>query len=110
MSDPKIVLFDLETLPDLEAAMRFWPQFSSKYDTKTLKAQVTSVICFGYKILGQKRTHCLRAWDYPEWSKCSLTFDDSSLLKDAREILSDADAFITHNGKRFDWKFFQTRL
>lgn len=108
MSDsPEIILFDLETLPDLKQALKVWPQISD-YPGKTLRATITSIICFGYKYFGEKQTHCINAWDFPEWLKNPN--DDKRLVKAAYEILSKADAVVTHNGKRFDWKYLQTRL
>ena len=66
------------------------------------------MLCFGYKVLGEKRTHCLNAWDYPTWNKS--VNDDYHLVKAAYEILIGADVIVTHNGKRFDEKFLNTRL
>lgn len=105
--EPKIVLFDLETLPNLKEAMRFFPRLGD-YPGLTLKASINSIICVGYKIWGEKQVHCLNAWDYHRWKKD--VNDDFDLVKAAFEILKDADGVITHNGKRFDWKFLQTRL
>lgn len=48
------------------------------------------------------------AWDYRPWEVD--VNNDGLLLMEAYEILKDADAVVTQNGKRFDWKFFQTRL
>lgn len=87
--------------------MKVMPGLSA-YPGLTLKASINSIICFGYQIFGEEKVRCLNAWDYSSWTK-DLN-DDEKLLKDAREILSTADVVVTHNGKRFDWKFFQTRL
>jgi DNA polymerase elongation subunit (family B) len=101
------MLFDIESMPDLAAVMSVLPNLSD-YPGLTLKASINSVICFGYKIWGEKQIHCLNAWDYPSWKK--NINDDYALLKDISELFSDVDAVVTHNGKRFDWKFIQTRL
>lgn len=106
--EPKIVLFDLETLMNLEAISKVFAGISN-YPGLSLKADINSIICFGYKILGDKKTHCINAWDYPiRWKKNKN--DDYDLVKAAYEILKDADCIVTHNGTRFDWKFLQTRL
>lgn len=104
---PEIIVFDLETMPDLTEALKVWPQLSD-YPGKTLRATITSIICFGYKYLGEKQTHCINAWDFPEWKKNKN--NDKRLVKAAYDILSKADAIVTQNGKRFDWKYLQTRL
>ena len=111
---PKIVLFDLETLPDLQKVMEVFPSLSN-YPGLTLKASINSIICFGYKVLPaigstkSQKPKVISAWDNAGlWSRD--TNDDSWLCEKIIEILGDADCVITHNGKRFDWKFLQTRL
>lgn len=107
-TEPKIVIFDLETLPNLSAALNHWPELSN-YPGLTLKATVTSIICAGYKIYGQKAVKCINAWDCKtRWAKD--VNDDYYICKKIYGVLKDADAVITHNGKRFDWKYLQTRL
>lgn len=107
MSEPRILLFDIESMPDLDMVMNHLPSMSD-YPGLTLKASINSVICFGYKWYGEGKTHCLNAWDFKGW-RTNIN-DDKELLKAALEIISTADAVVTHNGKRFDWKFIQTRL
>jgi len=104
---PKIVIFDLETLPILPEVMRVLPGMSDYYG-RTLKADINSIICFGYKVYGDRSTKCINAWDFSAWKKC--VNDDYEICKISYEILKDADAIVTHNGTRFDWKFLQTRL
>ena len=124
MADPRIVLFDLETLPNLFEAIKVWPQLSN-YPGITLRASISSIICAGWKALGKDEpVHCINAWDYPSWfENMVLEFegiradclfpnvnDDLELCKAISESLTSADCVITHNGKKFDWKFLQTRL
>ena len=106
-SKPRIILFDLETIPDMKEAMKVWPQLSN-YPGLTLRATITTIICAGWKILGEKKIHCINAWDFPNWKK--NINDDSRVVKEIYKVLKDADQVVTHNGKRFDWKFLQTRL
>lgn len=107
VSKPKIILFDLETLPNLTEALKVWPQLSN-YPGLTLKATITTIICAGWKVYGKGRTECINAWDFPNWKK--NVNDDEQVVKAIAKVLADADAVVTHNGKRFDWKFLQTRL
>lgn len=108
MSEPRIILFDLETIPDLNAALDVWPSLSN-YPGLTFKASINSICCFGYKVFGDNSgAKIINAWDFPEWE--SNVNDDRPLLRAAYEILKDADAFITQNGKRFDEPVIQTRL
>ena len=107
MSAPKIILFDLETMPNLKEALKVWPQLSN-YPGLTLKATITSIICAGWKEFDKPETHCINAWDFNRWDKNKN--DDYSVCKAIYDVLKDADAVVTHNGKRFDWKYLQTRL
>lgn len=108
MGKPKIIIFDLETLPNLNKALEHWCELSSRWETKTMKATVSTIICAGWKELGSKRTYCINAWDYESWD--NDVNDDYSLCVDLYKILHDADAIVTHNGAKFDWPFLQTRL
>lgn len=105
---PKIVVFDLEIMPNLKEALRVWPQLS-QFPGKTLKASITSIINAGWKYHGDHETQCINAWDFKSrWKKNKN--DDYAVCKAIAEVLKDADAVVTHNGKRFDWKYLQTRL
>lgn len=104
---PEIIIFDLETMPNPKEALKVWPQLSN-YPGLTLKASITSIICAGYKYLGEKTVHCINAWDFPEWKKDKN--NDLRIVKALYEVLKNADAIVTQNGKKFDWKYFQTRL
>jgi len=108
MREPKIILFDLETLPNLPEALKVWCQLS-QYPGKTMKATITTIICAGWKQYGRShKVECINAWDFPEWERD--VNDDKQVCKALYEVLKDADAVITHNGVRFDWKFVQTRF
>lgn len=106
-SGPKIVIFDLETLPNLPEALKVWPQLSN-YPGLTLRATITSIICAGWKLYDKKGINCINAWDFPAWKKD--VNNDYHVVKAIHDVLHDADAVVTHNGKRFDWKFLQTRI
>ena len=74
-----------------------------------MKASIGSIICFGYKVLGEKTARCINVWDDKERFAENLN-DDYLLCAAAHEILKDADAIITHNGRGYDFKYLQTRL
>ena len=91
----------------MDKAMEVFPQLS-RYPGLTLKADINSIICFGYKLAGDTETKCINAWDFPEWEE--NVNNDIPLITAAIEVLKDADAVVTHNGKRFDEKFLRTRM
>ena len=88
MAEPKILLFDLETA-----------------GVNALKSDLGFVICFGYKWAGERKAHCLIIDE-----KSLAKFDDRKLLKEASEIMNEADILVTHFGSVFDRRFFQGRL
>lgn len=92
----------------MEEAMKVFPQLSA-YPGLTLKAQINSIICCGYKVLAHNAaTACINAWDFEPWQRD--VNDDSELVAAIYGVLKDADCVVTHNGRKFDWKFLQTRL
>lgn len=105
---PRIILWDLETLPNLPEVLKVFTRLGD-YPGLTLKATHSSIICFGYKVLGEKVTKCICAWDFKSRWKKDIN-DDYELVKAASKILQTADVIVTHNGKSFDFKFLQTRL
>lgn len=105
---PRIISWDLETLAELNKVMKFLPGMSA-YPGLTMKATHNTIICCGYKILGEKKVHCINAWDYPKRWKKDVN-DDYDVVKAIYKVLKDADGIVTHNGKRFDLKFLNSRL
>lgn len=105
---PNIVFLDLETLPELKEVLKVYPSLGN-YPGRTLKADITTIICFGYMQMNDKKAHCANAWDHKQsWKKNKN--DDYHLVKLAHDMLQDADLIVTHNGKKFDMKFLNTRI
>lgn len=105
MTGPRIIFVDLESLPNLRQGLIKWTRLGD-WPGRTMK--LSSIICFGYKELGENKTHCVNAWDFPKWKKD--VNNDYEVVNKAYKILKDADCIVTHNGKKFDWKLLQTRL
>lgn len=107
--EPRIILWDLETLPDMEEAMKVWTGLGN-YPGLTLKASISSIICFGYKVYGKDHpVKCVNAWDFKTRWKRNVN-DDYMVVKTAYSVLRNADLIVTHNGKKFDVKHLNTRL
>jgi len=106
MEKRKILVFDIETMPDLQQVFKYLPRIDD-WPGQSLKASINSVLCIGYKWLGEKQTHILRLWDHPSWNKS--VNDDKVILKEFAKVFSEADAIVTQNGKKFDIRFLQTR-
>lgn len=107
MSEPKIIFWDLETLPDPNMVLKNL-QSIGNWPGRTMKAEMNSIISFGYKFLGADEAEVVNAWDFPNWDED--VNDDSALVGFIYEMLKQADGICTHNGKSFDVKVLNTRL
>jgi len=94
MSKPKVLIWDLET-----------------GGVNAFKANLGFILNFGYKWLGEEKTHVLRVSDYPNWFKKNrrLPVNDKPLLKEVLKIMEQADLMVAHYGDKFDRRFFQGR-
>ena len=54
---PKIIIWDLETLANLPRVMHYLPGMSA-YPGLTMKATHNTIICCGWKELGEKARNC----------------------------------------------------
>jgi DNA polymerase elongation subunit (family B) len=106
MNTPKILFLDIETIPDFLEVIKIWCGISA-YPGLSLKASITSILCIGYKWLDDPKTHCINAWDFPEWKKDINK--DKRVVEEFLKIYEQADAIVTHNGKSFDLKHIKTR-
>lgn len=106
MKKRKLVVFDLETIWNIDQIAREDRMFNiANYYGRTMKADINSIICFGYKIIDGE-SGVVSSWDFPN----NELNDDAAVCAFAYDLLHDADGIITHNGKKFDFKFLQTRL
>lgn len=106
MSDIVTIYWDLETLPDPRQVYKRLPSIG-QWPGRTFKGELHSIISFGYRI-NDEPSQCINVWDGQgdDYDRSN----DSALVFQAYEILSQADEIVTHNGKRFDVKVMNTRL
>lgn len=108
-NEPRILFFDIEIVRNNSAILaEHWFGMSNFYG-RTMKGDLNTVCSFGYKLLGEKKAHCINVWDYKKWQDKGINHDEQ-LVKDAHKILSNVDAVVTHNGKKFDLPFMNTRF
>jgi len=88
---PKILIWDLETA-----------------GVNSLKADLSNVVCFGYKWVGDKKTHVLTIDQFPGWFS-QKGLNDRGLLKAALRLMEEADVLVAHFGDFFDRPYFQGR-
>lgn len=89
---PKILLFDLETA-----------------GVNALNADLSTVVCFGYKWVGEKMPHCLTVDQFPKWFSKENGINDKPLLVAALKIMAEADIIVAHYGDKFDRPYFAGR-
>lgn len=103
----RIIIFDIETMPILSKVFSKITRLS-QWPGLTMKADINSTLCIGWKEYGSSKTNLIAAWDFPNWEKDIN--DDKEVLKAWLKVIEGADVIVTQNGKRFDYKFLNTRL
>lgn len=88
MTDPKIVLWDIEATH--------------------LKADFGTLLCVGLKTLGVDQTPRILSVRQSSAWRVDKT-DDQDLVRQVVAELSDADMWVTYNGKRFDVPYVQAK-
>jgi DNA polymerase elongation subunit (family B) len=100
---PRILLFDIETAPNLGW---IW----GKYEQNVIEyVSEWYTLCFVAKWLGEKKliTHALP--DYTARYKKDRE-DDYAVVKAMWELLDEADVVVAHNGDRFDIRKMNARF
>ncbi len=98
----KILLFDIETAPNLGYV---W----GKYDQNVIEFESEwYVLCFAYKWLGDKKTHSHGLPQYKLYAK--EKDNDYEVIKKMHELFNEADIVIAHNGNKFDIKKINARF
>jgi len=95
VSQPKILVYDIETSPSLGWA---W----TKWDTNINEiAQDWHFLCFAYKWLGDKSVRTVAQPDFVSRYRKDRT-DDYDVVKALWHLFDEADIVVAHNGNRFD--------
>ena len=99
---PSFILIDVETSPLLTYT---W----EAYESNALKIlEPSKIISVAWKDLNEKEVHCRALCDYKGYEGGII--DDTKLIKDAWDILDQADVICAHNGAAFDVKKLNARF
>ena len=74
-----------------------------------LRSDLGFILNFGYKWLGEKRTHVLTVDQFPGWFSTKGSINDKAILEAGLAIMEKADLLVAHYGDKFDRRFFQGR-
>lgn len=103
MVKAKVLLYDIETAPNLAYVWGKWQQ-----DVVRFKEEFY-ILCFAYKWLGESQTHVVALPDFVD-TYASDSTDDYELVWALHELFDEADVVIAHNGNAFDQKRSQGRM
>lgn len=92
----KILAFDLETSPMLSWHWGRWQQNIRPEQT----VQESRVLCFGARFVGEKKFHFRAAYEDGR----------DVMLQEIHDLLSEADAVMSWNGRSFDSKKIRTEF
>lgn len=100
--EPRILLFDIETAPNLGYVWAKYEQNVIEYESEWY------MLCFAYKWLGEKTVYAKGLHDYKLYKK--EPDNDRELVKDLWKLFNEADIIIAHNGNSFDIKKTNARF
>ena len=92
----KVLLFDIETAPNLSYVWGKWEQNTLAVE------QHWYMICFAWKWLGEKETYVLSLPDFKEYKKNPT--NDEPLVKELWKLFDQSEIIIGHNSDAFDIK------
>lgn len=101
---PKILAWDLETSYIIGM---FFQLFEQRISHENI-LQDSFVICGAWQWIGKKKIYSVSVLDDPKRFKRDYT-DDYFVIKTLHDVLSEADAIVAHNGKKFDFRVFNAR-
>jgi uncharacterized protein YprB with RNaseH-like and TPR domain len=94
LKKPKILVFDIETTPNLGYVWGKWQQDVIEYKTEW------TMLCFAYKWLGEKKTIAVG----------QNKFSEEILVRRLHSLFEEADIVIAHNGNSFDVKMCNAKF
>lgn len=103
MTEPRILLWDIETSPSLGYV---WQKYQT--DVISFKAD-WHLLSIAWRWLGEKTVHCSALPDYPK-SYAKDPENDFQLACLAYRLFDEADIVVAHNGVAFDTKKAQARM
>lgn len=101
-NEPKVLLFDIESTPNLSYVWGQWEQNVIAHEREWY------VLCWVAKWLGNKKTITSALPDFKEYKKDPI--NDYNVVKALWDLLDEADIVVAHNGDRFDIRKMNARF
>lgn len=98
----KILLFDIETAPNVSYTWGKWEQNVIKFKKEWY------MLSFAYKWLGENKVHVVSLRQFPQYKR--QPENDLYLVKELHKLFNEADVIIAHNGNSFDIKMAQAKF
>lgn len=107
--EPKVLLFDIEIVatPSERLTEYLYTKQYKEINRIMMGAEIATIICIGYKWLGEKKLHCIDVISSPAKKGQQ---PDYEVLRKFSEIANEADVMVGHYSTGFDLKFVQSRL
>ena len=100
--EPKILIFDIESAPNLGFTWRKWEQNVIAFEREWY------MLCFAYKWYGETKIRVTSLPDFKAYKKDKE--DDSGLVKELWKLFDEADIIVAHNGDAFDIKMANAKF
>ena len=94
MSEPRVLLFDIENTPNISYTWGKWQQDVNRFQKEWW------MLCYGFKWLDEKEAHVIAQPDFSSYKRDKT--DDRQLVTTLRDLIDEADIVIAHNGDKFD--------
>ena len=102
MSQPRVLIYDIETSPNGGWTWGKWQQNVIRF------SRDWHLLSVAWKWLGEKRTYVMGLDDYEGYVPGDR--DDSALARLIHDLFDEADVAVTHNGNSFDQPKARTRM
>jgi len=102
MREPRVLVIDIETSPNLGYVWGKWEQNVIDFETEW------HILCYAYKWLDQSKVHVVALPDFKSYKK--EPDNDYHVVKSINDLYDKADVVIAHNGDKFDVPRINTRF
>lgn len=108
MAEPRILIWDIETVQNLAASFTLWSRGGLFLSHKNVM-QERYIVTACWKWLDDKKVHATSVLDDRKRFKANPA-DDRHVCEQLHKVLSEADVIVAHNGDDFDIRWTEGRM